>query len=109
MKRKSNNQALTRIQTSPIHGLGLFARSPIALEEYIGTYEGRLTQDDGMHVLWIWNEDTEQWEGIEGENELRYLNHSPEPNAEWWGTDLYAIRNIEAGEEITFDYGWDES
>ncbi len=93
---------------SPIHGRGLFARHDIALDDYIGTYEGPATQDNGMHVLWLWNEDNERWEGVDGKNEMRFLNHSSEPNADWWGTDLYATRDIVADEEITFDYGWDE-
>lgn len=109
MSRNSDRyNSRTRVQTSPIHGLGLFARDPISRDEYIGTYLGRPTADDDMHVLWIWNEDTEEWEGIEGENELRFINHSPDPNADWDGTDLYALRDIEPGEEITFDYGWDD-
>ena len=92
---------------SPIHGRGLFARRRIEREEYIGTYRGRRTQKNGMHVLWIWNAARERWEGIDGANEMRFLNHAARPNAEWWGTELYATRAIAEGEEITFDYGWD--
>lgn len=95
------------VAPSPIHGRGLFARGAIAKDEYIGTYRGPSTQEDGMHVLWIWNEKRERWEGIDGQNEMRFLNHSDQPNADWWGTELYAIRAIAEGEEITFDYGWD--
>jgi SET domain-containing protein len=96
------------VSESGIHGRGLFARARIDTDDYIGTYEGPATDEDGMHVLWLWNEDTEAWEGIDGLNEMRFLNHSSEPNADWWGDDLYALRTIEPDEEITFDYGWDE-
>ncbi|NBD94945.1 MAG: SET domain-containing protein-lysine N-methyltransferase [Gammaproteobacteria bacterium] len=95
------------VDRSSIHGRGLFARHAIECDDYIGTYEGPATMEDGMHVLWIWNEEVDRWEGIDGRNEMRFLNHDAEPNADWWGTDLYAIRDIAVDEEITFDYGWD--
>lgn len=95
------------VADSPIHGRGLFARVDIPADGFIGTYEGPATLDDGMHVLWLWNEDTERWEGVDGRNEMRFLNHARPANAEWYDTDLYALRDIEAGEEITFDYGED--
>jgi len=95
------------VGSSPIHGRGLFARRAIEPDQYIGTYRGRRTQNNGMHVLWIWSDKRERWEGIDGDNEMRFLNHSGDPNADWWGTELYAIRAIAEGEEITFDYGWD--
>jgi SET domain-containing protein len=106
--RRYDDNPRVRVEESPIHGHGLFARRPIAKDEYIGTYEGPATQTDGMHVLWLWNEDNGRWEGIDGQNEMRFLNHSSNPNADWWDTDLYAIRPIARDEEITFDYGWDE-
>ena len=48
--------------------------------------------------------------GIRGENELRFLNHASDPNAELDGLDLYALRNIQPRAEITLHYGddWDE-
>lgn len=95
------------VDRSPIHGKGLFARVDLAADDFIGTYEGPDTLEDGMHVLWLWNEDNERWEGIDGKNEMRFLNHARPPNAEWYDNDLYALRDIEAGEEITFDYGED--
>ncbi len=96
------------VARSGIHGRGLFARAAIEADDYIGSYLGPATQKDGMHVLWLWNEESNRWEGIDGENEMRFLNHSSTPNADWWDTDLYAIRAIARDEEITFDYGWDD-
>jgi hypothetical protein len=107
-EERFDDNPLAYVADSDIHGRGLFARRRIEKGEYIGTYLGPDTEIDGMHVLWLWNEDTGAWEGIDGENEMRFLNHSPRPNADWWGDELYALRDIESGEEITFDYGWDE-
>lgn len=107
-RRKYDSNPRAYVADSPIHGRGLFARQRIERDDYIGTYEGPATQTDGMHVLWLWNDDRERWEGINGKNEMRFLNHDSEPNADWWGDELYALRTIEVDEEITFDYGWDE-
>lgn len=107
-RERYDDNPLAYVGDSPIHGQGLFARRAIAVDEYIGTYRGRATLSDSMHVLWIWNEQRERWEGIDGDNEMRFLNHADQPNADWWGADLYAIRAIAKNEEITFDYGWNE-
>ena len=107
VKQHYNDNPLAYVGESTIHGRGLFARKKIKAEDYIGTYEGPATQKDGMHVLWLWNEETERWEGINGKNEMRFLNHSGQPNADWWDDELYALRTIKKGEEITFDYGED--
>jgi uncharacterized protein len=107
-KSKYDDNPQAYVARSPIHGSGLFARRDIEVDEFIGSYEGPTTQEDGMHVLWIWNEDSDRWEGIDGINEMRFLNHDSSPNADWWGTDLYATRPIARDEEITFDYGWDD-
>jgi hypothetical protein len=96
------------VQTSPIHGRGVFARVDIPAFAYIGRYEGPITHHDGTHVLWLYDEDQAHWYGVDGVNEMRFLNHADEPNAEWSDLDLYATEFIPAGAEITFDYGWDE-
>lgn len=94
---------------SSIHGRGLFARRAIPRGEYIGTYWGPRAKRNGMYVLWVCNdpENGEAWEGRSGRNLLRYLNHSADCNAEFDGYDLYALRDIEPDEEITFYYGDD--
>ncbi|MDT8409445.1 MAG: SET domain-containing protein-lysine N-methyltransferase [Wenzhouxiangellaceae bacterium] len=108
--KKYNDNPLAYVGASPIHGKGLFARQDIAYDTWIGTYAGPFTLDDGMHVLWIWSDENDRWEGIHGNNEMRFLNHSKQPNADWWGDELYALRAIEKDEEITFHYGdeWED-
>ena len=101
-----NQNPRVLVKDSPIHGRGVFARQDIPAFSFIGRYEGQMTDKDGMHVLWLYDEQRDDWVGVDGENEMRFLNHSEDPNAEWSDLDLYATRWISAGEEITFDYGW---
>ncbi|NIP72726.1 MAG: SET domain-containing protein [Gammaproteobacteria bacterium] len=93
---------LIYVAPSPIHGKGLFAQSRIGGGTYIGTYEGRPAKADGCYVLWVYDDD--RVIGRDGTNELRYLNHSDKPNAEFDGFDLYSLRNIAPDEEITINY-----
>jgi SET domain-containing protein len=95
------------VAPSSIHGQGLFAASDIRSGDLIGRYEGPEVTEDGIYVLWIESEEGGDWTGIEGRNEMRFLNHSPEPNAEMDGCDCYACADIPAHAEITIDYGWD--
>lgn len=97
--------ARTYVDESPIHGRGLYAAEVIPAGAYIGTFKGPAAKRNGTHVLWLMDADG-NWYGRRGMNALRYLNHEPEPNAEFYHFDLYALRDIERGEEITIDYGW---
>lgn len=94
---------------SPIHGRGLFAARAIEAGERIGTYSGPRSSAIDTYVLWVEDELGNEY-GIEGRNDLRYVNHSAEPNAVFEGPELYALRPIEAGEEITHHYGeeWED-
>jgi SET domain-containing protein len=94
---------------SPIHGHGLFAKVRIEAGQYIGTYQGPRVKRDGTYVLWVYAQDGKPPVGRSGRNLLRWLNHQDEGNAEFDGFDLYAKRDIEAGEEITFNYSGTES
>lgn len=94
------------VQESPIHGNGVYARRRFRPGTHIGTFRGVETEEDGTHVLWVTAEDGTQT-GIEGRNELRFLNHDSQPNAEFIGLDLYALSNIQPGREIMIDYGED--
>ncbi|MET0067974.1 MAG: SET domain-containing protein [Candidatus Thiodiazotropha sp.] len=93
---------------SAIHGNGLFAKVSIKKGAYIGTYQGPEARRDGTYVLWVFEEGQDPV-GRSGRNLLRYLNHQEEGNAEFDGFDLFALRDIEPHEEITFNYGgWEE-
>lgn len=92
------------VRTSLIHGRGLFSKTHIRKDSYLGTYSGKKASHDGMHVLWAEQEDG-GWEGRHGQNILRYLNHSRTPCCEFIGFDLFALRDIHPGEEVTIHYG----
>ena len=106
MKSNKKLKKLYYVDESDIHGKGLFSRFEIERGKYLGRYHGPVAKENGMHVLWV-EEDDGEWVGYDGENILRYLNHCVEPNAEFNGRDLYAICDIRPGEEITFNYGED--
>jgi SET domain-containing protein len=91
-------------QTSSIHGRGAFAKAPIEAGTHIGDYTGTPADEDGTYVLWVEGDDGD-FHGIDGDGVLRWLNHSSTPNVEFDGPELYALRDIAAGEELTFHYG----
>ena len=94
------------VKESRIHGKGLFAQIKINEGTVIDFLEGRRTNENGPYVLWI-DDDY----GFEVHNEVKYVNHSPQPNAAYYDDlTLVALRDIEPGEEITHHYGemWEE-
>jgi uncharacterized protein len=90
--------------TSTVHGTGVFSIAPIPAGALVGRYKGRPTAVDGIHVLWV-EDDDGTWVGIDGGGVLRFLNHSLAPNVEFDGADLHALRDIGPGEELLVDYG----
>ncbi len=106
-----DNNPLALVSDSSIHGKGLFAKKDIPEGQWIGHYDGPETQTNGLHVLWVDAEtnsgadDEIEWIGYDGNNELRFMNHSSSPSGQMDGLDLYALRKITANEEISIDYG----
>jgi SET domain-containing protein len=94
-------------------GLGLFARVPIRKGQFIVRYSGRKipteTADD-LDTRYLFEINT-RWtiDGATRRNIARYINHSCRPNAEVYFVKHViknrAIRNIKAGDEITYYYG----
>jgi uncharacterized protein len=90
------------VKESGIHGKGLFAIDKIEEGEIIGSIKYNPTDEDGPHVLWV------DKQGILVECELKYINHSKQPNACYCeDLDVVAVKDIIKGEEITHDYGDD--
>ena len=104
MKSNKKLKKFFFVDESGIHGKGLFSQVEIENGAYLGRYNGPRVKENGMHVLWIEEEDGE-WIGRDGKNALRYLNHDRNPCAEFDGFELYAAADIEPHQEITIDYG----
>lgn len=98
------NMHKLEVRESSIHGKGVYAVEPINAGDQIGTYHGEITDEDDTYVLWITDLDGQEY-GVNGTSDLKFLNHSNEPNAEFDGEELHALRDIKPGEEITFHYG----
>src|SRR6516225_1325123 len=100
-------------------GLGLFATKPIKKGTKIIRYFGpildsRKKEEDAIENKYLF-ELNNRWtmDGSVRKNIARYINHACKPNAE---SDvkprkrkvfIRAIKNIEPGEEINYDYGTD--
>jgi hypothetical protein len=96
-------------------GLGLFATKPIKKGSLIAHYTGRKLRNDVADQLdtkYLF-EINSRWtiDGSTKRNVARYINHSCRPNAE---SDvkkhqiiISAIKTINPGDEITYNYGRD--
>ena len=117
-----------KITRSNIHNRGAFATRCIPEEERIVEYKGeKITKAESLRRGAKWEEKAKKQnkglvyifelnkrhdiDGSVGYNPAKYFNHSCEPNCtavkirgHIW---LIALRNIEEGEELTYDYGYD--
>jgi SET domain-containing protein len=94
-------------------GLGLFTRVAIKRGQFIIRYTGKkiptkVTDDLDTRYLFEINS---RWtiDGSNRRNRARYINHACRPNAEVYFVKhvikVRAIKNIKAGDEITYHYG----
>jgi SET domain-containing protein len=105
-------------RASPIHGTGGFARERIAPDSRVLEYVGeRIPKAESLRRCAAGNpfifhlDDTWDLDGNIPANPARFLNHSCAPNCEarleegqiW----IVVVCPVEAGEELTFDYGYD--
>ena len=115
-------------RSSEIHGTGVYAVKEIPtgkrIIEYLGeridkeeserraTAQMELAEKTGDAAVYIFTLN-KKWD-LDGNvpwNTASLLNHSCDPNCEAWIEEeqifLYSLRDIEEGEELTFDYGFD--
>jgi SET domain-containing protein len=111
-------RVLLEFKPSPIHGAGGFALAPIRAGTLVIEYVGeKISKCESSRRCEAGNtfvfELDEQWDidgGSDG-NPARLLNHSCAPNCDAELIDgqiwIVARHDIDAGEEITFNYGYD--
>lgn len=118
--KKIKRRERLEVRSSLIHGKGVFARTPFAEGEKIIRYLGttidwaealrRHPHDPSQpnHTFYFTLDDEYVIDGNDDGNRSRWINHSCEPNCE---SDvragkvfIRALRNIEIGEELNYDY-----
>jgi SET domain-containing protein len=119
---------LCEVRGSVIHGRGVYATQDIPSGTRVIEYIGELIdKDESEDRAWAQHEHAEKtgdaavyiftlnkkWD-IDGNvpwNTARLINHSCDPNCEAWIEGkriyIYSLRDIGAGEELSFDYGFD--
>jgi SET domain-containing protein len=114
----ANATQFWEIRPSKIHGTGVFAHTDIPAETQIIEYVGeRVSKEEserrrkaGNFFVFIVTDDFDI-DGLVDWNPARFINHSCAPNCEAQQEDdhiwIYALRDISAGEELTFNYGYD--
>ena len=106
-------------RTSSIHGTGGFARKRIPEDTQVIEYVGekidkaesqRRCERENQYIFAL--DDQYDLDGSVEWNPARFLNHCCEPNCEAQMDEdgriwIVAIRDIEPGEEVTFNYNYD--
>lgn len=94
-------------------GLGLVTREPIQKGKFVIEYTGPILSSkaaDAKGGKYLFDINS-KWtiDGSVRGNVARYINHSCKPNCEsrvmGKRVKIYSLKNIKAGEEITYDYG----
>jgi SET domain-containing protein len=112
-----------QVRRSGIHGKGVFALQPIAAGETILEYTGKVitwkqaqkrpphNPDEPNHTFFFHIDDKHVIDGGDGGNAAKWINHACGPNCEADEDDeehrvfIKALRDIEPGEELNYDYG----
>ncbi|WP_460547943.1 SET domain-containing protein [Comamonas piscis] len=110
-----------QVRRSGVHGRGVFALQDIAEGEVIVEYAGKVISYEESqrrhphdpahpnHTFFFQIDGDRVIDGGDGGNSARWINHSCEPNCFAEEVDdrifISALRNINAGEELGYDYG----
>ena len=116
------------VRGSVIHGRGVYATMPIAKDTKIIEYVGELIDKDTSEKRGVSQQEKSLKTGgaavyiftlsrkydIDGDvpwNTARLINHSCAPNCEAWMQGrkifIHALTDVNEGDELTFDYGFD--
>ena len=116
MKTKTRKRApQIEVRESSVHGRGVYAAQFISqgtrIIEYTGervSWEAAPDDDKDPHTFNFGLENGEVINPEIGGNDARWINHSCDPNCEAIEEDdrifIYAMRNVQAGEELFYDY-----
>ena len=110
-----------QVRRSGVHGKGVFAVAPIAAGERIIEYKGEVITwpealrrhphdpSDPNHTFYFHIDDQHVIDANVNGNAARWINHACEPNCEADETGgrvfIQALRDIQPGEELFYDYG----
>src|SRR5215510_12484296 len=104
------------VRKSGVHGRGVYAAQFISegarIIEYTGErvcWEAAPNDEDNTHTFNFGLDNGEVINPEVGGNEARWINHSCDPNCEAIEEEdgrvfIHALRNIRAGEELSYDY-----
>jgi SET domain-containing protein len=121
--RNKSAEAFVEVRDSSIHGRGTFASAFLESETVILEYTGQLIDrktaverdnlDAPDYSCYIFQIDDDIFiDARLVEHPAKYINHSCEPNCSIWreGTRAFirTLRTIRTGEELTYDYGYDD-
>lgn len=123
MSKKAAATTRRRIQTrrSGVHGKGVFALQDLAEGETLIEYVGEIISwpealerhphdlRQPNHTFYFYVSETHVIDALVGGNSSRWINHACSPNCEADEQNgrifIKALRNIRAGEELSYDYG----
>jgi SET domain-containing protein len=116
-KKSKNRKPAVRIEVreSGVHGHGVYAMESIPkstrIIEYTGqrvSWEGAPNDENDPHTFNFGLDNGEVINPEIGGNDARWINHSCDPNCEAIEEDdrifIDALRDIQAGEELFYDY-----
>ena len=116
-KKSKTRQAVRRIDVreSAVHGRGVYATRLIPegtrIIEYTGqrvSWERAADDENDPHTFIFGLDNGEVIDPTIGGNDARWINHCCDPNCEAIEEDdrifIYATRDVEAGEELFYDY-----
>ncbi|MBL8319762.1 MAG: SET domain-containing protein-lysine N-methyltransferase [Burkholderiaceae bacterium] len=115
------NARRIQVRRSGVHGKGVYALQPIRKGEVIIEYKGEMITwkealrrhphdpKDPDHTFYFHIDDKRVIDAKYGGNAARWINHACKPNCESdiIGDQVFikALRKIEPGEELFYDYG----